>query len=164
MARSAHLQGMNWLPVVEAAVKAGVTNVGALVFRAQERGVSPEVVLEAFHREAEYWAANPDAEPGLDVVEALPPGLMDPRIFDQSLVWVDVLRITHTISDRDDMTDAYLINLIGFLRTYAEHFHSGWVLTQPTGKTLMGDPYVWLASTPLMQSLLAEALLRGLEI
>ena len=107
-------------------------------------------------------------------------GVLDLRVFDQDIWWVDIKEVPHRLVE---MSDEYLSNVIGFLLAYAEHFHADTVMRwrlQECGDNLLGRPSgealaraagvpdlaelapeVWLESTPLMRALRRTLASRG---
>ncbi|MGB3763757.1 MAG: hypothetical protein WA966_11080 [Ornithinimicrobium sp.] len=99
-------------------------------------------------------------------------GALDLRVFDQATWWVDITQQPHLL---EDMSQAYVANVIDFLLTDAEFFHSEtlrreWI--QTCGDLLLGRPPAdlvasaagapctsdltalgWLEATPLMRAL-----------
>lgn len=86
---------------------------------------------------------------------ALPPGRFDPRVFNQTTWWVDILRQPHRINDPTDFDDVHLAATIGFLEDNA------WRWAEPD---YYDDPELsideWIYTTPLMRALRAEAATR----
>lgn len=98
--------------------------------------------------------------------------MLDKRVFEQDLYWVDRYGTPHRL---EEMSDQYRRAVISFLLESAAHFHFGQVLRAELGKlidaldgTPNGDalgeavgmlpvramePQQWLESTPLMRRL-----------
>lgn len=128
--------------------------------RAQQRGVSPELVIYACQRALASAGPCDGALAPFDQWEVTPPGRLDVRVFDQQQYWIDALRIPHLISDRTDLTDEYLNALVKFLIEYAEHLHRGYLRYRPAPHR---EPGQWMESTVLMRSLRAEIARRAVE-
>lgn len=110
-----------------------------------------------------------------------PPGVIDLRVFDQGVWWVDVNRQPHLLTE---MSLMYLINVIAHLEERAALFHlatqsrllvesvtdvlSGRVPTEWCAQAAGATPLsmvtatVWLESTPLMRALRAKVALHSL--
>ncbi|TQL47399.1 hypothetical protein FB562_0457 [Homoserinimonas aerilata] len=121
--------------------------------RADADGVSLEVVGEGLSRAAELRNRLADSVlPDFTSWEATPPGLLDLRVFDQDLWWVDVVRRPHRVAD---MSGEYLANVIDSLRRgkvdFCQAYHC-----QYRGVAVPVDAHKWLESTALMRGLLAE--------
>jgi hypothetical protein len=104
-------------------------------------------------------------------------GDRDLRVFDQTVWWVDLRQQPHRI---DEMCDAYIRNVIGFLEDNCQYFYemslrrlalqilgdqllgraNGDLLAAQLGATPLSAvrPGDWLAGTPLMRRLRARAL------
>jgi hypothetical protein len=102
-----------------------------------------------------------------DQFAALPPGRFDPRIFEQTTWWVDILRRPHRITDRADLTDDHLLAVIGFILREAWRWSDF--------PDLRNDDLVnveWfhaeasrrIQHTPLFKVLVGEAERRGLDV
>ncbi|WP_426519594.1 hypothetical protein ACPPVQ_05915 [Diaminobutyricibacter sp. McL0618] len=147
----------DWNAVLDIVAGAGLTNGEDLVATAISRRMSPETVLDGFRRAIELSENLVDGEEHpFSHYESTPPAMIDLRVLAQGEVWVDVLRIPHTIHD-PDFTDSYLMNLIRHLEREATAY---WPHYDPTPEE--ADPAVWIESTVLMQSLRNEAALRGM--
>ena len=129
-----------------------------VISRSVKNGVSGEVVLEGYRRTIQFWSEN-DSDTFQDF-ESCPPGLLDLRVLDQNQVWVDVLRTPHRIADRTDVTDDYLVNIIGWVQHFADSLSEGWAhmhdVPAPT------NPKIWLETTTLMRGLRRAEHRRGL--
>lgn len=108
-------------------------------------------------------------------------GILDLRVFDQGVWWVDFHRQPHRLTT---MPLEYLLNVISFLESHAAQFHLAtqhrllvesvtaiWAGRTPTewcalaaGATPLSlvTASVWLESTPLMRALRAEAARKAL--
>jgi hypothetical protein len=105
---------------------------------------------------------QPDAFEDFD---GLPPGRFDPRVFNQTTFWVDILRRPHRIDDRVDFSDDYLGAVLRFVRREAWRWAAfpefqdddlvplHWFMLEATTR---------IEQTPLVQALVAEAKSRGL--
>jgi len=152
-----------WEEVLAHAVASGVDGEG-LIARAQARGVSAELVIEAFRR-ADQLGQEFDRRgllPPFEAFEAFPPGSIDVRVFDQEVWWVDVLRIPYRICFPQSFTDEHLLNVVAYLVENAEDHHRAYGLTVPWG-TVPTDPTRWLEQTILMRALKDQAQGRGLQ-
>lgn len=49
-----------------------------------------------------------------------PHGILDLRVFDQDIWWVDITQQPHRI---EEMSDAYVANVIGFLHRYRDYYY-----------------------------------------
>lgn len=149
---------------VAAVIKSAGGCAAPAIERAKERGVPPsEVMRRVLDSLALAISRGEDAEnPPFEQHEAVEPGSVDLRVFDQGEVWVDVLRDVHRTDDRDDLTDRYLANLIGFLLDEAGHFASAYWMA--FGGLMPVEPVAWLESTTLMMRLRGEVALRGLTL
>ena len=102
-----------------------------------------------------------------DQFAALPPGRFDPRVFEQSTWWVDILRRPHLITDRADFTDDHLLAVIRFILREAWRWadfpelddedlvNVGWFRTEAARR---------IQPTPLFNALVVEAERRGLDV
>lgn len=81
-------------------------------------------------------------------------------MFDQHEYWIDALRIPHLISDRWDMTDSHLLELIAFLVAHADHLLGGYHRYQPIQDR---EPRQWIESTVLMRGLRDEMRTRAVR-
>jgi hypothetical protein len=142
----------NWQSLARA-IEARRGNSREVLRRASIDGVPVEDVARALSRA--------DASRAIDSVEDLPPfasgeaiapGTIDLRVFDQTTWWVDVLARPHALTA---MSTTYLQNVIEVLReraaTLCEAYH-----LKLRGTHVPADNEAWMESTPLMRSLRAE--------
>jgi len=143
----------DWNQVAECCRQARV-NGDAVIARALARGVSPEVIVEAFHRAHELTRQYEEVGelPPFELFEAFPPGAIDLRIFDQEVWWVDLLRTAYRIYNPHSFTNEHLVAVIDYITAWATEFHAAYQLAFPT-RTLPEDPEEWLESTVLMRAL-----------
>ena len=114
--------------------------------------VSPELVAEALRRSFQIWADLPEAQlPPFEQWDAIPPGKLDLRVFDQDIWWCDILRSPHRLTE---MSDGHLLNVVMLIQQRAKSFCAGYHFMRVEEPS--GDPMVWSRSTVLMQGLLAE--------
>lgn len=135
----------DWVAVFDA-VKATGGNPIETVERALQHGVSAEQVLEGVFRALSF-----EGHAAFEDWEALPPGCLDTRVFMQPTWWVDVLRRPHRITE---MSDAYVENVICFLRGNAEYFYEKYRFGHPMIDAMSAEE--WLEATPLMRALLRK--------
>jgi hypothetical protein len=102
-----------------------------------------------------------------DQFAALPPGRFDPRVFEQSTWWVDILRRPHLIADRADFTDDHLLAVIWFILREAwrwadfpdlrddDMINVEWFHAEASRR---------IQHTPLFNALIGEAERRGLDV
>ena len=152
----------DWGAVAALADLMGVDPDGVLhmMERAGKNAASAEVVLERYLDTISFWNENDFGTDTFQDFESCPPGLLDLRVLDQGATWVDVLRTPHTITDRDDVTDDYLANIIEWIQHNADSLAAGWAQMHETRPPV--DEVAWLEGTILMQDLRAEAHSRGL--
>ena len=150
----------DWATVGAIAIVLGVEldSLDHVIDRSVKNGVSAEVVLEGYRRTIEFWSTHEHYD--FTDIEACPPGLLDLRVLDQDAIWVDVLRTPHRIGDRDDVTDDYLANIIGWLQHNADSLAEGWAHMHDLAAT--ANPEQWLDSTVLMRGLRTQAHQRGI--
>lgn len=150
----------DWNQVARCCRQARV-NGDAVIARAIARGVSPELIVEAFHRADELTRQYEEVRevPPFELLEAFPPGAIDLRIFDQEVWWVDLLRTAYRIYIPQSFTNEHLVNVIDYLTEWAAEFHQAYQLTFPT-RTIAEDPEEWLESTILMRALQEIASMR----
>ena len=132
-----------------AVIDAAGGNSAEVKRRAMLDSVSVDVITEAVVRYFQQAVATRGAIQPFGHLEALLPGLIDLRVFDQSVWWVDVLRRPHPIAE---MSRDYLNNVIDMFVREADQYCDGYHAFQPnTEKT--HDVHLWLESTPLMVAL-----------
>lgn len=133
----------------------------AVIARALARGVSPELVVEAFHRAHELTRQYEEAGelPPFELFEAFPPGAIDLRIFDQEVWWVDLLRTAYRIYLPHSFTNEHLVAVIEYLTEHSAEFRAAYQYTFPA-RSLPEDPHRWLESTVLMRALREIASMR----
>ena len=101
-----------------------------------------------------------------DTFDALPPGRFDPRVFQQTTWWVDILRRPHRITDRVDFTDDHLLGVMRFILREAWR----WSEFPELHDDNLVDP-AWfrpeaarrIQQTPLFAALRTEACRRGVS-
>jgi len=121
--------------------------------RAHERVMSPELVIHACRQALNINSDFADHTAPFVRWDAIAPGCLDVRVFDQDRYWVDALGIPHRIGDRQDMTDDYLHALIGFLVDHADYMLRGYARYCPISDT---EPHQWIESTVLLRGLRTE--------
>lgn len=138
-------------------------NGDAVIARAIARGISPELIVEAFHRahELTYQYEEVGELPPFELFEAFPPGAIDLRIFDQEVWWVDLLRTPYRIYIPRSFTNEHLVAVIEYLTEHSAEFHAAHQATFPA-RTLLEDPHLWLEATVLMRALREIASMRGI--
>lgn len=139
-----------WVNLASAIQAAGRTSDRVLAQAMTDR-VSPEVVLEGFARSkvalAEYNLRKGELPP-FERFEAVPPGAIDPRVFDQTIWWVDFWRTPYRV---DQMGSPQLVNVIEFCRRYAPYLAASYHRAIGVGRP--ADPEAWLEATVLMRAL-----------
>jgi hypothetical protein len=150
----------DWSQVAKYSREARV-NGDAVIARAIARGVSPELVIEAFRRAHSLTREYEEVGelPPFELFEALPPGAIDLRIFDQEVWWVDLLRTPYRIYIPQSFTNDHLVNVIHFLTQWSAEFHDAYQITFPT-RTIPEGPKEWLESTVLVRALREVASMR----
>lgn len=120
--------------------------------RAKHDGTSVEVVAEGLLRSVQIALDNQEDEGVFERWDAIPPGFIDLRVFDQGEWWVDVLRRPHAISS---MSTGYLKNVATFLLKDATFFCASYF-----GCSLRSIPgseaEIWLEGTQLMIAIRLE--------
>ncbi len=148
---------MNWTQADVAVLLCG-GNPRTVHERAYDRAMSPELILHACKQTLNAQNEFTDRCAPFSRWDAIAPGCLDVRVFDQARYWVDAVRIPHLISDRDDMTDNYLSSLIDFLIDHAEYMLRGYLRYRPIP---ISKPCQWMESTNLMRALRAETRTRA---
>ncbi|MFC9559863.1 hypothetical protein [Agromyces sp. NPDC056965] len=54
--------------------------------------------------------------------DAVTPGMLDPRVIDQAVWWVDFFGRAHRIHDERSFATDYLLNVLMFIREHAQAF------------------------------------------
>lgn len=134
-------------------------NPRAVIARAQQRGIGATEIEAALWQAVDKAAERGDDElPEVHDYAAVPPGSLDLRVFDQGEVWVDVLRVPHTISE---ISDEYVLNLIAWNRRWAESNHAAYTSRWNVRAAALG-PVEWIQQIPLYLALVDEVVRRGL--
>jgi len=132
-----------------AVIAAAGGNSAEVKRRASLDGVSVEVVAATFIRHLRYIKEMGVTVPQFEHLEALPPGVVDLRVFDQDVWWVDVLRRPHVIAD---MSLNYLDNVVGMLILNVAQYFAHYYANDPREANWV-DMSIWLESTPPMVAL-----------
>lgn len=134
---------------------------------AAQIGVTPSQLEQHFLATQEWVDEDPPAP--FEAFSAIAPGRFDPRVFDQATWWVDILRIPHRITDRDDFPDAYLVNILCFVLTEAWRW-AKWDDDEFAADALVDvdwfvrESMARIERTPLIVALRAEAVRRGVPL
>jgi hypothetical protein len=102
-----------------------------------------------------------------DQFAALPPGRFDPRVFQQTTWWVDILRRPHRIADAEDFADEHLRAVLVFVHREAWRWAA---FPELHDEDLVNVPWFIaesarrISQTPLVQALIEEAMRRGLTV
>lgn len=119
------------------------------------------------HRAAWRHALD-EWQPGqFDHFAALPPGRFDPRVFEQTTWWVDILRRPRRINDPADLTDDHLLAVIQFVLREAWR----WADFPDVGdddlvnvEWFHAEASRRIQATPLFQALVDEVERRNLDV
>jgi hypothetical protein len=126
----------------------------AAVTRARLNGMTAEDLLHVMARAVRRGAGDAGEFDPWSVA----PGLLDARVFDQDLWWVDVTGTPRTVRQ---LSDEHLDNVVQFLVDGATVFR---LANRPGRLDRVNDRQTdleWLNNTPLMRGLRAEVSRRG---
>lgn len=139
----------SWRGVRDSCAYFGVDSERLISF-AEREGAGPDVVEARFTAVFVFmakWGLGDARAAPVDVLDARPPGLIDPRLLVQTEWWVDLLRRLRRV---DRLSPVEAARIQDEVLAYGEEF-AGFF------EVLPADVPSWLSSTPLVRALAARA-------
>lgn len=123
---------------------------GVMTTDTLERRSRARVRLDALDQDSPYW--------DFEDVEVLPPGLLDPRVWDQDRVWIDQFRELHVIGERGSLNDDHLVRVWNYLDhgRVPDLMWGSWGSRYAAIYPGWREPPGWPVETPLWRRIVGE--------